>query len=232
MPWSRVARYRWGVSEPRNPPQDPQETPREAVPAVDGPQGPQPVTDAVAVGPWRRRTRRTAYANPWMEVVHDEVDRPDGSPGIYGVVRFRNVAVGVVAVDADGRILLVGQHRYTLDRYSWEIPEGGAPMAEDPELGARRELAEETGAEADTWRVLVRFSLSNSVTDEVGVIYLASGLHPGTASPEPSEELAVRWATVDEVLAEIDAGEIHDIMTIAGITRYALELTRGLTPGA
>jgi 8-oxo-dGTP pyrophosphatase MutT (NUDIX family) len=183
-----------------------------------------PETPPVRVGPWTRRSRRTAYANPWIEVVHDEVDRPDGSPGIYGVVRFRNVAVGVVAVDDAGRILLVGQHRYTLDRYSWEIPEGGAPADEDPELGARRELVEETGFEADRWRPLCRFSLSNSITDEVGVIYLATGLRAGTASPEPSEDLAVRWATLPEVLAEIDAGEIHDVMTIAGVSRYALGL--------
>ncbi|HYO42576.1 MAG TPA: NUDIX hydrolase, partial [Candidatus Limnocylindrales bacterium] len=178
------------------------------------------------VGPWRRRTRRTAYANPWIEVVHDEVDRPDGSPGIYGVVRFRNVAVGVVAVDEAGRILLVGQHRYALDRYSWEIPEGGAPVDEDPESGARRELAEETGFAADAWRVLCRFSLSNSVTDEVGLLYLATGLRAGAAAPEPSEDIAVRWATLDEILAEIDAGEVHDLMTIAGITRYALGVGR------
>jgi 8-oxo-dGTP pyrophosphatase MutT (NUDIX family) len=178
------------------------------------------------VGPWRRRTRTTAYANPWIEVRHDEVDRPDGSPGIYGLVHFRNLAVGVVAVGGDGRILLVGQHRYALDAYSWEIPEGGVPVGEPPEDGARRELAEETGFEATTWRELCRFSLSNSVTDERGIVYLATGLRPGTASPEPSEELAVRWATVDEVLAGIDAGEIHDLITIAGVLRYALELER------
>jgi 8-oxo-dGTP pyrophosphatase MutT (NUDIX family) len=204
------------VTEPEIPSQTPDSRPEGSSPD-------EPGTSPVAVGPWRRRSRTTAYANPWVEVVHDEVDRPDGSPGIYGVVRFRNVAVGVVAVDEAGRILLVGQHRYTLDRYSWEIPEGGAPMDEDPELGARRELAEETGYTADAWRVLCRFSLSNSITDEVGVIYLATGLREGTASPEPSEELAIRWATPDAVLAEIDAGEIHDIMTIAGVTRYLLE---------
>ena len=192
----------------------------------------EPEALPVSVGPWRRRTRSTAYENPWIEVLHDEVDRPDGSPGVYGVVRYRNLAVGVVAVDADGRILLVGQHRYTLDRYSWEIPEGGAPMGEDPEMGARRELAEETGFVADDWRVLCRFSLSNSITDETGVIFLATGLQAGTAAPEPSEELAVRWATLSEVLAEIDADGIHDIMTIAGVTRYALELGRDAPGGA
>ena len=165
-----------------------------------------------------------AYANPWIELRHDEVDRPDGGRGIYGVVHFRNAAVGVVAVDHEGRILLVGQHRYPLDAYSWEIPEGGAPLGEDPLVGARRELAEETGFEAETWSELARFSLSNSITDERGVLFLATGLRPGVAAPEPTEELAVRWATLEEVLADIDAGRIHDILTIAGISRYALRV--------
>ena len=130
------------------------------------------------VGPWRRHSRTTAYRNPWIEVHHDEVDRPDGSPGIYGVVHFENAAVGVVAVDDDGRILLVGQHRYPLDEYSWEIPEGGAAPEAMLE-GARRELREETGYEAETWRQLCRLSLSNSVTDERGALYLATGLRAG-----------------------------------------------------
>ncbi|MFZ2164614.1 MAG: NUDIX hydrolase [Propionibacteriaceae bacterium] len=178
----------------------------------------------LAVGPWRRRSRVVAYANPWIEVVHDEVDQPDGSPGIYGVVHFRNVAVGVVAVDDEGRLLLVGQHRYALDAYSWEIPAGGAPLDEDPLVGARRELAEETGYESSAWQVLARFSLSNSVTDERGVLFLATGLRAGMAAPEPSEELALRWASLDDVLARIASGEIHDILTITGVTRYALQL--------
>lgn len=187
----------------------------------------QPPAPLVAVGPWRRRSRTTPYANAWIEVFHDEVDRPDGGPGVYGVVHFRSLAVGVVAVDGDGRILLVGQHRYTLDAYSWEIPEGGVEPGEAPEAGARRELAEETGYEALAWRELCRFSLSNSVTDERGVLFLATDLRPGVAAPEPTEDLALRWATLDETLAEIDAGEIHDIMTIAGITRYALAVRDG-----
>jgi ADP-ribose pyrophosphatase len=186
-----------------------------------------PIPPAVDVGPWRRRTRTVAYANAWIELRHDEVDRPDGSPGIYGVVHYRNVAVGVVAVGADGRILLVGQHRYTLDVYSWELPEGGAPLDEDPLEGAKRELAEETGYEAAEWRELARFSLSNSITDERGILYVATGLRAGTATPEPSEDLAIRWATLAEVIDEIDRGEIHDILTIAGVTRYALQLREG-----
>jgi len=185
-----------------------------------------PILEPTVVGPWRRRTRTTAYANPWIEVFHDEVDRPDGSPGIYGVVHFENVAVGVVAVDDAGRILLVGQHRYPLDAYSWEIPEGGAAPEEPAIDGAARELAEETGYEAAEWRELVSFSLSNSVTDERGVVFLATGLRAGIAAPDPTEELAIRWATPEEVLAEIDAGEIHDILTIVGVTRYALAACR------
>lgn len=178
----------------------------------------------VPVGPWRRRTRRTAYENAWVEVFHDDVDRPDGSPGIYGVVHFRTRAVGVVAVGEDGRILLVGQHRYTLDRYSWEIPEGGVDEGETMEAGARRELREETGYEADAWRPLFSFTTSNSVTDEGGEMYLATGLRPGPASPDATEEIEVRWATLAEVRALIEQGEIHDLMTIAAIQRYQLEL--------
>ena len=177
--------------------------------------------DPVDVGPWRRRSRDVAYANPWIEVFHDEVDRPDGNPGIYGVVHFRSTAVGVVAVADDGRLLLVGQHRYTLDEYSWEIPEGGVPEGESPLEGARRELREETGFDADDWRQLCRMTVSNSVTDERGAIFVATGLRAGVATPDATEELAVRWASLDEVLGEIESGEIHDLITIAGVGAYA-----------
>ncbi len=152
---------------------------------------------------------------------HDEVDRPDGGPGIYGVVHFRNAAVGVVAVGEDGRLLLVGQHRYSLDEYSWEIPEGGVGPGEALEDGARRELREETGFEAAVWHQLCRMSVSNSVTDERGALFVARGLVPGRAAPDPTEDLALRWATLDDVLAEIDSGVIHDLMTIAAVGLYA-----------
>jgi 8-oxo-dGTP pyrophosphatase MutT (NUDIX family) len=177
----------------------------------------------VEVGPWRRLSRRSIYANPWVEVFHDEVIRPDGSPGIYGVVHLRNAAVGVVPLDGEGRVLLVGQYRYTLDEYSWEIPEGGVGPDEGLLQGAQRELREETGFDAADWRKLVQFSMSNSVTDEVGAIYLATGLTPGESSPEPSEDITLRWVPLDEAVAMIDRGELTDVMSVAGLLRVALE---------
>ena len=178
---------------------------------------------AERIGPWIRRSRRLAYDNPWITIWHDEVDRPDGSPGVYGVVHFSNLAVGAVVLDDADRVLLVGQHRYALDEYTWEIPEGGVPVGESPLDGARREVREETGVEADDWRELVRFQLSNSVSDEVGVIFAARARSHGVAAPEPTEELAIRWVPLDDVLAMIDDGRLSDAITIMGLQRIALE---------
>jgi 8-oxo-dGTP pyrophosphatase MutT (NUDIX family) len=178
--------------------------------------------DRAERNPWRRRSRRTAYENAWIRVHHDDVVRPDGADGVYGVVEFRNVAVGVVAVGDDDRLILVGQFRYTHDAYSWEIPEGGVPLDEDPLAGAKRELAEETGYEATDWRELLRLATSNSVTDERGVVYLARGLTPGTPHPEGTEELRTRWVTIDEAVSMIDRGEIVDAMSQVAILRVAL----------
>ena len=175
------------------------------------------------IGPWTRRSRTVAYDNPWITIWHDDVARPDGSPGIYGVVHFANRAVGAVVLDDEDRVLLVGQHRYTLDAYSWEIPEGGVPDGESPLDGARREVREETGVEADGWREIVRFHLSNSISDESGVLFAATATTHGTPSPEPSEELAIRWVPFDEALAMTTEGQITDAMTIMGLQRIALE---------
>jgi 8-oxo-dGTP pyrophosphatase MutT (NUDIX family) len=182
-------------------------------------------TDRAATpnGPWLRRSRRIAYENPWITIWHDEVSRPDGSPGIYGLVHFANLAVGVVVLDEDDRVLLVGQHRYALGEPSWEIPEGGVPAGETPIHGMRRELREETGVEASEWRELVRLHLSNSVTDEAGVVYLARGLSHGTSEPEPTERIEVRWVAFDEALAMTVDGRITDAMSLVGLQRVALE---------
>jgi 8-oxo-dGTP pyrophosphatase MutT (NUDIX family) len=184
---------------------------------------------AERIGPWTRRSRHVAYANPWITIWHDEVARPDGSPGIYGVVHFANRAVGVVVLDDDDRVLLVGQHRYTFDAYSWEIPEGGVPPDESPLDGARRELREETGVIADEWRELARFHLSNSVSDEAGVVFAARAASHGDAAPEPSEELAVRWVPFAEAVAMTTDGRISDAITIMGLQRLALDRVSGAT---
>ena len=176
----------------------------------------------VVAGPWTRRSRRVAYENPWITIWHDEVTRPDGEPGIYGVVHFANLAVGVLALDEIGRVLLVGQHRYALDRYSWEIPEGGVPAGESALDGARRELREETGIEAADWVEIGRAHLSNSVSDEEAVIYLATDLSDGIATPDGTEALSIRWLPFDEVLAMTLDGRITDALTIMAVQRAAI----------
>jgi 8-oxo-dGTP pyrophosphatase MutT (NUDIX family) len=178
-------------------------------------------SDSVA-NPWTRRSRRRAYQNPWIEVYEDQVVRPDGQPGIYGVVHFLNRAIGVVALDNSDRVLLVGQYRYPLDRYSWEIPEGGAAFEEEPLAAARRELAEETGFAAQHWQEIVRTDLSNSVTDEQGICYLATDLRAGTAQPEGTEKLQIKWVAFAEALRMAVAGEITDSLSLLGLQRVAL----------
>ena len=172
--------------------------------------------------PWTRRARRVAYENAWITVWHDDVSRPDGGAGIYGVVHFANLAAGVVALDEHDRVVLVGQHRYTLDEWSWEIPEGGVPPGEAPLDGIRRELREETGIEAAEWIELARVHLSNSISDEAGVLYLATHLTHGDAAPEPTESLEVRWLPFDEALAMTLDGRITDALSIIGLQRVAL----------
>jgi 8-oxo-dGTP pyrophosphatase MutT (NUDIX family) len=181
---------------------------------------------ARANGPWRRTARRVAYENPWLTVWHDDVIRPDGAPGIYGVVHFANRAIGILAIDEIDRVLLVGQHRYPLDAYSWEIPEGGGGPNESALEAARRELAEETGHRAATWRELGRAALSNSVTDELAVFFVATDLAAGAASPEGTEELATRWVAFDDALAMTMDGRITDALSILAIQREALDRRR------
>jgi 8-oxo-dGTP pyrophosphatase MutT (NUDIX family) len=177
--------------------------------------------------PWRRVSRRVAYDNPWIEILHDDVIRPDGEPGIYGVVHFKHLAIGVVPMDAQDRVLLVGQFRYTMDHYSWEVPEGGGDFDEDPEAAARRELVEETGYRGGTWRELCRAELSNSVSDEITIMFVATDLEAGPASPEGTEQIEMRWVSFHEAMAMIREGDIRDAMTILALQQLALERARG-----
>lgn len=178
---------------------------------------------ATRIGPWRRHSRRLAYENDWITVWHDIVSRPDGGAGIYGLVHYANLAAGVLVLDDRDRVLLVGQHRYTVDEYSWEIPEGGVPPGEVPLEGIKRELREETGVEATGWRELARLHLSNSVSDEAAIVYIAAATVLGDADPEPTEQIEVRWLPFAEALAMTLDGRITDAMSVVGIQRLALE---------
>jgi 8-oxo-dGTP pyrophosphatase MutT (NUDIX family) len=183
-------------------------------------------TDPLA-NPWTRQTRRTVYENPWITLYHDQVIRPDGKPGIYGVVHFHTKAIGVVALDEQDRVLLVGQYRYTLDLYSWEICEGGGALDEPPLAAAQRELQEETGYAARSWREILRAHLSNSVSDEEAICYLATDLTPGEAQPEGTELLQVKWVPFAEAVAMVGRGEITDSLSVMGLQRVALLRARG-----
>lgn len=169
--------------------------------------------------PWIVRAKRRAYENPWFAVDEHDVTHPDGSPGFYGVIRIRKLAVGVLPIDDEGFVHLVGQWRFPLGRYSWEMPEGGAEPGEAPEACARRELAEEAGLGARVLTPILRMDLSNSLTDETAICFLANELSSGAAAPEPSEALQTMKAPFREVLARVADGRISDAMTVAAVLR-------------
>jgi len=170
---------------------------------------------------WKTTHVDTVYENPWIKVEHRDVITPAGRPGIYGVVGFKNKAIGVIPVDDKGFIYLVGQYRYTLDEYSWEIPEGGGPLDEDPLAAAQRELRDETGLQAARWQCIGRIHTSNSVTDEEGFIYLAQGLTQGEASPEETEALQVRKIHLADSVELVMRAEITDSISMCAILMVA-----------
>ncbi|KAF0179740.1 MAG: NUDIX hydrolase [Hyphomonadaceae bacterium] len=169
--------------------------------------------------PWRFLSAKTAFDNPWLRLVEQEVIDPAGQQRIYGIVRFKKLAVGVLPVTDEGQVHLVGQWRVPLSRYSWEMPEGGCEAGEDPLDCARRELEEEAGVRALRLEPIVKMDLSNSVTDEQAICYLATGLFPGVHAPEPVEVLRNRLVPFREVLADVAAGRIMDAMTVAAVLR-------------
>lgn len=169
--------------------------------------------------PWRLRGSREVYVNPWIRVREDHVLRPDGRDGIYGVVDFQNHALGIVPVTEEGDTFLVGQWRYPLEAYSWEIPEGGGPLSVPTLESAQRELAEEVGLTATVWTDLGLFHLSNSVTNEAGQIFLAQGLTQGQAQPGGDEVLAVRRLPLTEAYVMAMDGRITDGVSIIGLAR-------------
>ncbi len=178
--------------------------------------------------PWQTLSEREAYANPWIQVSHREVINPSGGAGIYGVVHFKNVAIGIVPLDAEGYTWLVGQYRYTLQRYTWEIPEGGGPLGTDPLASAKRELLEETGITAHCWTPLLELHTSNSVTDEYGVAYIAQELEMGLAQPEETEDLRVRRLPFQEVVEMVLQGDITDALSMIAVLKTQEWLRNGL----
>jgi len=185
----------------------------------------QPGSDSS--NPWITLSSETRYDNPWIRVVHHDVENPPGNPGIYGTVHFKNTAIGIVPLDDANNTWLVGQYRYPLQQYSWEIPEGGGDASSSSLDAAKRELLEETGIEAATWTEIMQLHLSNSVSDECAVVYVAKDLSYGTAQPEETEQLVVRKLPFEEALAMAMNGEITDGLAVCALLKTARLLDQG-----
>ena len=182
--------------------------------------------------PWRALEERPVYENPWIRVREFQAEAPTGARTLYGLVGFKNYAIGILPIFPDGRIVLVGQHRFPLADYSWEIPEGGAPVGSDPLAGAKRELREEAGLEAANWSQVLSFQLSNSVTDEVGFGFIATGLSEAPTEPDPTEALALVRVPFQEALEQALAGHIQDLITVAMLLRAHHMAIEGQLPRA
>ncbi len=169
--------------------------------------------------PWITTGSREIYDNPWINLTEFQVLNPAGKPGIYGKIHFKNLAIGVVAIDDADQIVLVGQYRFPIDKYSWELPEGGGPLGTNPLDSAKRELLEETGLVAENWSEILRMHLSNSVSDELAIIYMAENLTQHEAQPEETEQLEIKKVPFEEAFEMVMKGEITDSMSVAAILK-------------
>ncbi len=169
--------------------------------------------------PWKTIAKKFIYSNPWIRVEEHQVINPGGGPGIYGQVHFKNKAIGIVPLDRNLNTYLIGQYRYTLEEYSWEIPMGGGPEEDDLLLSAQRELREETGLSANMWTNILRIHTSNSVTDEEGFVFLAEELSEGETEFDETEDLQIQKLPFVEAVAKVMSGEITDGISIAGILK-------------
>lgn len=169
--------------------------------------------------PWKLLTSKNQYDNLWIRVEEHDVINPAGGKGIYGKVHFKNVAVGIVPIDEDGNTWLVGQYRYPLDEYSWEIPEGGCPIGEQELDSAKRELKEETGLMAENWEELLKIHTSNSVSDERGVVFIAKDLTQGETNFEETEDLKIKKLPLSEAIQMVLDGEITDSISMTALLK-------------
>jgi 8-oxo-dGTP pyrophosphatase MutT (NUDIX family) len=174
--------------------------------------------------PWKKLKQKVVYENSWIKVENHDVLNPAGNPGIYGTVHFKNLAIGVIVLDEEENTFLVGQYRFPIESYSWEIPEGGGIIGIEPIDTAKRELLEETGLKANKWSELLRINTSNSVTDELGIIYLAEDLEQFEANPDEDEQLVIKRIPFNEAFKMVMNGEIMDSLSMTAILKLKILL--------
>ena len=167
--------------------------------------------------PWQKLDEEVKYDNSWIKVTHSNVINPSGSRGIYGSIHFKNWAIGIIPIDKNFNTWLVGQYRYPIQKYTWEIPEGGGPIGVSTLETAKRELSEECCLKANKWTKIQTFHLSNSVSDEYGEIFLAQDLKEFENHPDPEESLVIKKLPLEKVFQMIFEGDITDSISVMGI---------------
>jgi ADP-ribose pyrophosphatase len=177
--------------------------------------------------PWQTLTSETVYESAWIKIIKDDVINPAGNPGLYSTVNFKNIAIGILPLDEHNNTWIVGQYRYPINQYSWEIPEGGGPLHLDTLDSAKRELSEETGISAKKWTKIQEMHLSNSVTNEFAILYIAQDLEFGDSHPEETEQLIVKKIPFETLYQMVVCGEITDSLSVAAVLKTKLLMLEG-----